>query len=443
MENIENESARQHSDREQAWLTLLEADRINTMNLSEHLSVARQAKCYRVAECLLEKQKSFDKILECYLIDDRRHSEIWNYLQLHANRSERKIFQQCYDHFNELLEIDSDKITQFMIEYFPRNVNQLIRLLEKNEKHLYQFMRILLKNGISICSEDCELYLKLLCQYDVKNVDGFLRTNDYYRIEKAIEIIKNVEMYDCLIYLYERQGDFDAAFNLSLELLKEAPESTAEMRALELSGLCSRASNVLSSVDREKIWFQFIQTILSRNDMNLITRSILHAASSHVDLTNLVQLVLNSGTKTGNFGDIKHLIIGMLANSKYEILLQQTTARIQGTDLHRMLAKEKRIVHRGLSIKSIKCIACRSQLYHHKEALVFGSCGHAICITCITNNDDDNDANKKKHCPRCDTEINETKSIELSKPNDCFFENNTNDNFSFTLQLDAPPRFIL
>lgn len=447
MEHIENESGRQRSDREQAWLALLEADRINTMNLSEHLSIAQQSKCYRVVEHLLEKQKSFDKILDCYLLDSQRHPEIWNYLQLHANHPERIIFQQFYDHINEIIEIDPDKTVQFIVEFFPRKIEQFIERLANDENKLFLFLKILLKNGISITSTDYETYLILLCKYDSNNVEQYLRTNDGYRLEKAIEIVNKYKLNDCLIYLYERSGDFDAAFNLSLNLLKDSCETNGEMRALELSGLCGRASQVMSNTDCEHLWFQLIKTILSRSDLNSITKTILHAASSNVDLTKLVQIVLNSGTKSGNLGDIKHLLIGMLANSKYEILLQQTTSRILGHDLHRMLVKEKKLANRGLAIKSIKCIVCRSILYNQCEALVFGLCGHASHRNCILqmHTDDGSMMTMIKHqirCPRCENEIIENKPIELAQPNDLFFENNANDRYSLTLQLEAPPRSI-
>lgn len=441
METIENESARQHSDREQAWLALLEADRINTLSLSEHLVIARQSKCYRVVEHLLIKQKSFDQVLDCYLLDQHRNNEIWGYLQLHANRPERKIFQQCYDHFVQLLKINSEKATQFMMEFFPRNIGQLISLLRNDEHNLFEFLSILLRHGFSISSHDSELYLNLLCQYDAKNVDGFLRTNDNYHLEAAIEILKKYHLNDCLIYIYERQGDIESAFNLSLEMLRDTPNGLAESRALEMSALCSRSLDILSNSDREKLWFTLIKAVLSRSDLNSITKSILHAASGHVDLTNLVQLVLSSSHETGNLGDIKHLLVGMLANSKYEILLQQTTARILGHDLHRMLAKEKQIANRALSIKSIKCILCRSQLYNQQESVIFGVCGHAAHHSCVQEMF--SESNKTIRCPRCDNEIHENKPIELARPNDqCFYQNNANDSCSFTLQLEAPPRSI-
>lgn len=439
MENIDNESGRQHSDREQTWLALLTADRINTMTVSQHLSVARRAKCSRVIEFLLIQQKAYDQILDCYLSDERRHNEIWMYLEQNGSRSERKIFEQCTKRFEQLLNIDSNKITLFMIEYFPKEVDQLIRLLDDSASLQYAFIRDLLKYSIRISADDCELYLKLLCQYDVDAIAEFLRTNKDYHIERAIETVTKFKLDDHLIYLYERKGDFDAAFKLSLELLKQAENVEAEKRAIDLSALCSRASHVLSNTDCEKFWFELIRTILTRTDMNTATKSVLHASSNHCDLTNLVQLVLNSGTTTGNFGDIKHLIVSMLANSKYEILLQETTSKILGNDLHRMFTREKRLSNRGLSIKSVKCMVCRSSLYHQEVALVFGACGHACHRDCVPSFDDSN----PWKCPRCDTEASDSVPVELSKPNDFLFKAPPNDTYNFALQLEAPTRYIL
>lgn len=443
MEQIDNESARQHSDREQSWLALLTADRINTMTLNDHLTVARRAKCFRVVEHLLIQQKSYDQILDCYLCDERRHNEIWMYLDKYANRAERMIFEQCLRHFEQLLSIDSNKITLFMIECFPKEIDRLIRQLDENTSLQYAYLRDLLKYFVRLSAEDSELYLNLLCRFNVDAVAEFLRTNKDYRIERAIEIVNRHDLIDNVIYLHERNGDFDAAFNLSIGLLKQTANNEAERRAIELSALCSRASDVLSITDCERFWFELIRMILARSDMNAVTRSVLHAASNHCDLTNLVQLVLNSGTMTGNFGDIKHLIVGMLANSKYEILLQETTAKILGTDLHRMFANEKRMSNRGLSVKSVKCIVCRSGLYHQSAALVFGACGHACHQDCMVSFDRDEDDKAKQKCPRCDSEASDNEPIELAQPNDHLFKTHTNDTYNFALQLEAPTRYIL
>lgn len=213
---------------------------------------------------------------------------------------------------------------------------------------------------------------------------------------------------------------------------------------MELSALCSRASQMLTLADCEQFWFKLIQAILARSDMNTVTRSVLHAASNHCDLTNLVQLVLNSGTSTGSFGDIKHLIVGMLANSKYEILLQETTAKILGNDLHRMFVREKRLSSRGLAVKTVKCMICRMGLYQQAATLIFGACGHACHRDCVQMNGEDGD--RVKQCPRCQAEASDDVPVELAKPNDFLFNahsHNNNDTYNIPLQLEPSTRYIL
>lgn len=440
MEHIDNESSRQHSEREQAWLELLEADRINHISIGDLLTFARKARCFRVTQHLLEKRKSYDQILNCYFSDPLRYVEMWSYIRQYAEKPERKIYQQCYENFRQLLDIDSDETTKIIVEHFSEHIGQLIRLLENDDESLYRLVQNLLRQHVNLDANDCEHYLNLLCQYNPENVETFLRTNTNYRLENALEIVKKYKLYQSLISLLEKQGDFDSAFNLSLDLLKEAPESTAEMKALELSALCTRASDVLSDAERENLWFAFIRLILSRTDLTTITRSVLHAASGHVDLTNLVQLVLSSGTKTGNFGDIKHLLMGMLANSKYETFLMQTTSRVLGYDLNRLLAKQKRVASRGLSVKSIKCTVCRSRLYNQHDVVIFGSCGHAAHKACVPDIDV---KDAKVQCPRCGLSIENRTPMAISSPNNSIFPPGVYDtNMDNGLQVEAPPRTI-
>lgn len=439
MEHIATETNRQHSEREQAWLDLLEADRINHIGIPDLLTFARKAKCYRVMQHLLEKRKSYDQVLNCYLLDSRRHTELWQYIRQYADKPERKIFEQCHEHFTKLLLIDSDELTRIVVDHFSHRIEQLIRLLENDNESLYRFVQNLLKHHVNIDTNDCEQYLNLLCQFNPENVEDFLRTNKNYRLENALEIVKKYQMYHSLIFLFEKQGDFESAFNLSLDLLKEAPESTVEMKALDLSALCSRASQALSDAERETLWFTFIKVILSRTDLTTITRNILQAASAYVNVTNLVQLVLSSGTKTGNFGDIKHLLLGMLANSKYETFLLQTTSQVLSYDLHCLLAKQKRVASRGLSVKSIKCIVCRSRLYNQHEVMIFGTCGHAAHKACVLSNESNTD---NLQCPRCLATC-ENNPIQLPVPAGHIYPPGVYErNMDSPLQLEAPPRTI-
>ncbi|KAJ6642950.1 Vacuolar protein sorting-associated protein 8 like [Pseudolycoriella hygida] len=434
MGNIPNETPRQHVEREEAWLGLIESNCLLHIPTAEHLKMAQSAKCYRVIENLMEKRKTYNDILSCYICDPYRNSELWSYVKRHMDNPSRKIYEQLLEHFEKCVEINCEEITCIIIENFISNLNRFIRLLDRNEQSLYMFLDQLNKHQVAMDINDSETYLQLLCKYNTEKVEGFLKSNENYRIENALEIVKAFQLTSCSIFLYEKQGDFQSAFHLSMELLKEAPESTAESRALIVSSLCSRGSLVLPESEREKLWFTFLRLILPRPDLTQVSRVILHAATGHVNLTNLVQLVLTSGTSTGNFGDIKHILLGMLSNSKYETLLLQTTTKILGHDLHNLFAKEKRAASQGLFIKSIKCVVCRMRLHNQQDVIVLGSCNHVVHQNCIDE--------QFTVCPRCGATYTKKKPIRLAVPKNQLVERSEN-NLGSALNVKAPTRIGL
>lgn len=439
-DGIDGETARQHSEREEAWLELLSSDCLNHISTVELLCMARKAKCYRVVEYLLERSKKFEEIVGCYILDDHRHIELFSYLSKYADNPVRKIYEQIYENFEKILNIDCEYLTKIIVNSFIGKISNFIRILENKPKILFLFLECLIKENVSLEFKDSETFLNLLCQFSPEKVENFLQSTETYRLEQALEIVKSYNLNSCTMLLYVKAGDFQSAYDIAIDMLKDAPESTSESCAFQVSSLCSKASEVLSESEKEKLWFNLLNIILSRPDLTTITRSILHSAGTHVDLHKLVQLVLNSGTKTGNFGDIKHLLVGMLSNSRYETLLLQTTSRVLGHDLNNLLAKEKKITSQGLCIKSIKCVVCRLRLCNQfNKIIIFGSCGHAIHEECC-------DVEKKNQCPRCGFVINETKSIGLSEPsNDVIDRKCLEDNFhrmnANGLCLEAPPRF--
>ncbi|XP_001659262.2 vacuolar protein sorting-associated protein 8 homolog [Aedes aegypti] len=444
---------REHSEQEQTWLELLRSNCLSHIPNEDLLEISRHGRCYRVTEYILEQLGRYEEIFDCYLLDEFRHAELFNYISQYSEDERRQVLPLFVKNFKTILDISCEQTTRVATDQFMRHLNHILQLLHDCPEKLFQFLRQLTKQGVQLETRDCEKYLELLCQYQPEEVIEFLKSNDSYRLDFAVKTIKGHGMNTALIYLYEKQGDYQSAYAVAVEALKDAPESTAEMCALQVSGLCSRASTVLSEAERQELWFSLLKIVLSRADLTQITKNILHSASEFVDLAKLVQLVLTSGTKTGNFGDIKHVLIGMLSNSAYETVLLETTSRILGRDLHAILARERRFARRGLCVKTIKCTICRCKLYNGaKEAIVvFGNCGHALHKDCASRyctvgtdspSTEDIKSLTKMRCPRCDVVISERESVSTSE---CRVElgpvNMPSE--SSTLKLSAPPRIGL
>ncbi|XP_055378489.1 vacuolar protein sorting-associated protein 8 homolog [Condylostylus longicornis] len=447
-DEIEGETPRQHMERENAWLELISCDRLSHIPLEKQLDMAKRAKCYCVVEHLLEKEKKYDEILECYINNSQRHFEMFSYMDIHARNIERKILQQIEKNFTALLRIDSERLTKIIADNFEDSIFRLIELLNDEPKLLYSFFTNLLKIGVMLESENCEKYINLLSKEAPNNVLEFLKSNNNYRIEKALDIVKIYNLHDSVIFLYEKLGDYHMAFNLTMSLLENQIESRQlEHLITNLGALCLRASAVLPEEERENMWFTLLKFIFANSKLQTITKSILHDASQHVDLPKLVQLVLDtSETHSNNFGDIKDLLMGMLTNSKYEQILVENTAQILGQDLHLKFCKKRKDAKRGLWIAIVKCIVCRQRLYNQTDNIfIFGICGHAIHKSCLKEVQNDDNL----HCPRCGSSIINQSPIILAEPKSEIIKSincdeivNRNKGVSETseLHLKSPPR---
>lgn len=454
-------NSRQHAEKEQTFMNLMEANALSGRYTFEALlEIAYRTKCFTVAQFILEKLKRYDKIVECFVLSNNNY-ELFRYIMEYKNNDERKIYQQVYENFQSLLEMDCEKITKFIIEYYPICIPQFLKIIADIPKLHYNFLQSLIANGsIPLETSDYNKFLSLQCQYNPENVLEFLQNSSHaYDVQHAMSVVGEKNLTTAMIFLYEKNGDHHKAFTLAMDLLKEAPESLAENYALKVSYLCMRASNVLTPADRESYWFELIEVILARNYLSSIVKQVLHLASSSVDLTKLVQLIMRDDghAKDKNFGDIKHILIGMLSNFEYESLLLKTSQNILSRDLHKKLLKEKHAAEVGIYCKVLKCMLCKKKLsdaiktatdasdVNNDQIIVFSICGHSIHNSCyqqslMDSESCDNDNQNTIKCTQCGIQVHETDSIYLNKTKWKLISENeaTSD-----LQLKAPARIGL
>lgn len=448
-------SSRQHAEKEQTFLNLMEANALSVrFSFDELLEIAHRTKCYVVAQFILEKLKRYDKIIECFVLSNNSH-ELFRYIMENKNTDERKIYQQIYEHFQSILEIDCEKITKIIVEYYPICIPQFLKIIASIPRLHYNFLKSLVANNSELETSDYNTFLTLQCQYNPENVLEFLQNSIHtYDVHHAISVVEEKNLTSAMIFLYEKNSDYQKAFTLAMDLLRDAPESLAENHALKVSYLCMRASHVLNPVDRESYWFELIEVILARNYLSSIVKQVLHLASSSVDLMKLVKVIMRDNDNESNksFGDIKHILIGMLSNFEYESLLLSTSQNILNRDLHKSLLKAKQSAEVGIFCKSLKCILCKRRLSDAVKAaseakenggndqiIVFSICGHSMHNSCyqesltISVSKPEGDIS----CNKCGIKILEKDSVYLSKTN---WNLIAEDEVTVDLKLKAPTR---
>uniref|UniRef100_A0A336MXD4 CSON008771 protein n=1 Tax=Culicoides sonorensis TaxID=179676 RepID=A0A336MXD4_CULSO len=436
-EIIPDETPREHSEREQAWLELLRAKCLPHIPTEHLIELSQNARCHRVTEFLLIDEKRYDEILATYLCDSRRHIELIHYLFRYASHPERKIFEQLSSNFNAFLDVNFEHVTKVVIEHYKDKIKDLAESLPTKSHNLFLFLDTLVREGITLDPNLHEIYVDLLCIHNPSNVLDFLKsTAETYRLQEVLDICNSHKINDACVYLNEKIGNYEAAYQLSIEMLQSSDQNMEE-RGNEITGLCTRASQLLSSQEKEKLWFAWLEVIMNCSELYSIMKSALHAASAHVDLTNLVQLVLTHSARQGNFGDIKDILVCMLSNSKYEAFSLKQAASILSTDLFNKLESDLKKSRKGLCIKTVKCMVCRKKLRHFdQKVFIFGSCGHALHEACA-------EIQRKllghMECPRCGETLEDDQvSLELNKTSNKYLEN-VKISSSMNLETRAPP----
>lgn len=158
-------NSRQHVEKEQTFMNLMEANALSGRYTFEALlEIAYRTKCYTVAHFILEKLKRYEKIVECFVLSNNSH-ELFRYIMEFKSNDERKIYQQVVDNFQSLLEMDCDKVTKFIIEYYPICIPHFLKIIADIPKLHYGFLLSLIANGsIPLETSDYNKFLSLQCQ---------------------------------------------------------------------------------------------------------------------------------------------------------------------------------------------------------------------------------------------------------------------------------------
>lgn len=427
-EHIADESASQHEEREHAWLELLAADCLPHITMGDQLRSARAARFYRVVQLLLERRRCFEDILPCYLDapGGRRDTELWPYMRRWAHSEERQIFAQLCTYAERLVSADCAAVVRLVVDCYASRVGELLQRLADDEAATFRLMHELDAQQFEFEPTAAERYVQLLCTFAPDDVLAFLQRCGRYRVDTVLAVVRHEhanaqqqqQLVAAIVYLYERGGDFEAAFEVCMQRLHDSAAATgaeAERSALELSALCTRASAVLTAAQAQRMWFAVIDAVLARADLAACTRTVLHGASRYVDLSEMVQRIMevtpaggkgDSSGGGGKFGDIRHILGGMLVNARYEARLLSGTARVLGDDLHAMSVRARRQVARAMWVTWVACVVCDGRLTMGGavgDVLVLGGCGHAVHGGCWPTDGGADGATVR--CPRCGVRV--------------------------------------
>lgn len=307
---------RDHSEREQALLDLLNNGQLTHISNDRLLQIALDAKCFRVAEFLYNKNHDYSNIVSCYLNDPVRRGEVFNYIITYVNSNDRCVKEQFLVHFCALLTIDAKKTAEIVCEHFSELVEELNAYVETDGDLQYVFLRELVVSDVKLSSQTAERYLELLCARNKAEVYDFVTLN-LCRVDVALCITERHDAHAATALLLEQGGAWLEALDLLLK----------HQMVQQAIGLCVRGSEHLDSAGAQKLWLRLLQNKTSGDGKAL--RQMLHAAAPHVPPEQLLELVSDA-----SLGDAKVLLNQMLDDCVHDVQVMKTMVKMLGRDLH-------------------------------------------------------------------------------------------------------------
>ncbi|XP_047458878.1 vacuolar protein sorting-associated protein 8 homolog isoform X2 [Mugil cephalus] len=452
-----------HTERQQVLLELLQAGAAVQFNEERLLTLAEKAKFYQICEFLYEKKHLYDRIIDCYLKDPLRKWEIFSYIHNllsmpgYSPDEKQTVKNKALQLIQELVTLDPSKSADLVVFHFTEEVQQIISELQDDQLR-FKFLSCLLepREGFQMefilpLERDLhELFLDLLCRFDRSQLLSFLQTSHHYRLEEAIQIMKQYHCNEATAYLLEKKGDVQGAFAVLLETLREKlslftaesdrgaegqagtqdddeidNESTL-MRVKEslndIIAFCQRSCQNLDRQQREVLWFPLLDTMMASQKQVIglnakhtsevlkeQTMKVLNCMSSFISLPAIIQQILQDPVYgKGKLAEVQCLILGMLDTFNYEQTLLETTTSLLNHDLHWSLAHLRAAVTRGLHPRQDCCNIC---LQHYKgkqdsaEEIIVFSCGHLYHLQCLQQKDcglgSATEANQRWRCYKC------------------------------------------
>nr|CAB3267651.1 vacuolar protein sorting-associated protein 8 homolog [Phallusia mammillata] len=433
------EQATDQEERQQALVELLNCGMLDNNDTTRMVYLAERASFYRVLRLLHTQKRRFELVFVTHLKDPAQKDNVFTYIKetlddsANSDAEKNRLKNTVIEHIKELVAIDGPKSAQLFTTVLQGTVQTIAEKLNDEPFVLFTFLQGLFRpvkqesndfimdsyfgeNEDPVLShptdpETCELYLSLMCQFKRDEVLPFVQDCDTVRRPRALEIVKRYRVDDATAFLLEECGDVTAAFNIlissSRDKLKKLQETEDDSENLEselttsidyVIRLLQRNSSRLLEKQREKLWFSLLDLVLQpqrspENQDNApvakqLAHHVLTSMIGHMTLPAVLQKIIQDPAyKSGKFGEIRNLLLGMLETYQYERTLLDTTLSLLARERHRSLCSLRKNITRGIAPRSQLCTLCRRSIVRSvknddPKLLVF-SCGSVYHKACL------------------------------------------------------------
>ena len=175
---------------------------------------------------LFAHEKKFDKGLAIYL--KLRDAGVFEMIDEH------NLIEFVKDNVANLMEIDEKRAVKLLIGNLQIiSVEHIVRQLLNHRKQLHLFLYALFQKDPQAGQDFHEMQVELLAEFDRSRLLSFLRSSNYYALEKAFKVCEIKEFIPEMVFLLSRMGNNKKALSMIIEKEKDinkAIEFTKEQK---------------------------------------------------------------------------------------------------------------------------------------------------------------------------------------------------------------------
>ncbi|CAG0918188.1 unnamed protein product [Notodromas monacha] len=411
----------------------------------EMIALAEEAEFFRVCEILYDHKGEKDKILWCYLRDPGRRGRIFPYLKQKFSEDDEVIISRSYD----LATVDAEEFADFIAHIRPDLLQKIIDQLGSVKSAdgcplLFAFLDALVSivndegglRGLEVTCGTWELYFDLLAEHRPYAVVLSLKKFDgEYRFDPVYQLCKKHGLAEAQAYLLEKSGDFQGALDILLKDVEEQLNfalstdegdivtrlAKVESKMLVIVEACQRnCRHGLADDASTEGWFSLLGMVLKaqrRTDaaalIPSVSKGLMDMAKhltasmlSYVSLSTILDKLLRDPSyRTGKFGEVKDLILGMTKAYNYEATVMESARNLSFNEKAGRAVQLVKAAQAGIGPGSgSHCSICRKAGVGRRQlpAIVFfRKCGHWFHENCLNARQADSDAILNKSALKC------------------------------------------
>jgi len=175
---------------------------------------------------LYARGKKYDKGLAIYL--KLRDAGVFEMIHEH------NLIEFVKDKIASLMEIDEKKAVKLLVDNIDIiSVEHIVRQLLNLKKQLHMFLYALFLKDAHAGQDFHEMQVELMAEFDRAKLLSFLRSSNYYALEKAFKVCEEKEYIPEMVFLLSRMGNSKKALSMIIEKendIKKAIEFTKEQK---------------------------------------------------------------------------------------------------------------------------------------------------------------------------------------------------------------------